>query len=58
MYREYIAYGSEGVIDPYDLQDSRIFKNLEVDINELHYYRPLRTGLEPVRKIAYGNIRW
>lgn len=52
------VYGSSGIIDPYDLIDYKIFKGIEVDIDELHYYRPLRSGQEPVRKIAYGHIRF
>lgn len=46
------------IIDPYDLIDHKIFKNLQVDIDEMHYLRPLRTGQLPVKKIAYGNIVW
>lgn len=52
------VYSYKDVIDPYDLQDNKIFKNIEVDIDEMHYYRPLRKGEEPVKKIAYGHIVW
>ena len=52
------VYSVSGVIDPYELQDHKILNHLEVDIDEMHYYRPLRKGEDPVRKIAYGNIVW
>lgn len=45
------------IIDPYILKGHKIFKELDVDIDEFHYYRPLRTGEKPVRKIAYGTIK-
>ena len=45
------------IIDPYLLQEKKIFKDIAIDIDEFHYYRPLRKGEEPVRKIAYGNIK-
>lgn len=45
------------IIDPYVLQENKIFKNIDVDIDEFHYYRPLRSGEQPVRKIAYGTIK-
>lgn len=44
------------IIDPYDLKEHRIFNNIDIDIDELHYYRPLHKGEEPVKKIAYGRI--
>lgn len=52
------VYVIDDIIDPYDIQDARLFNNVDVDIDEFHYYRPLRKGLEPVKKIAYGNIVW
>ena len=52
------VYELKDVIDPYDLVDHKIFKDIEVDLDELHYYRPLRKGIEPVKKIAYGHIVW
>lgn len=45
------------IIDPYVLQENKIFKNIDIDIDEFHYYRPLRSGEQPVRKIAYGTIK-
>ena len=39
-------------------KENKVFSNIDVDIDELHYYRPLRKGEQPVRKIAYGNIVW
>lgn len=45
------------VIDPYILKEEKVFKNMEIDMDEFHYYRPLRTGEQPVCKIAYGNIK-
>ncbi len=49
----------QDIIDPYELQSHKIFKNMEIDpYDEFHYYRPLRTGETPTRKIAYGNIKW
>lgn len=52
------VYNISDIVDPYDIQASKIFKNVDIDIDELHYYRPLRTGLDPVKKIAYGNVVW
>lgn len=45
------------IIDPYLLQENKIFKDMDIDIDEFHYYRPLRKGEEPIRKIAYGQIK-
>ncbi len=45
------------IIDPYILQDKKVFRDIDVDIDEFHYYRSLRKGEEPVKKIAYGSIR-
>lgn len=45
------------IIDPYILKENKIFKNMEVDIDEFHYYRPLRNGEHPICKIAYGTIK-
>lgn len=44
-------------IDPEILKDNKVFKNLSIDLDGMHYYRPLRNGEEPIRKIAYGTIR-
>lgn len=52
------VYTINDIIDPYELQDHKIFKHMQIDIDEFHYYRPLQTGAEPTRKIAYGNINW
>ena len=47
------------IIDPYELQSHKIFGDMEIDpYDEFHYYRPLRTGEAPTRKIAYGTIKW
>lgn len=45
-----------GVISPYVLQKNRIFKDIDIDIDEQHYYRALRSGESPTKKIAYGHI--
>ena len=45
------------VIDPDVLIENKVFKNISIDPDGLHYYRPLRTGEEPIRKIAYGTIK-
>lgn len=46
------------IIDPYDLKDYKVFRDIDIDLDEFHYYRPLRKGEEPIRKIAYGNIKF
>lgn len=46
------------VIDPEDLIEHKVFKNISLDFDNLHYYRPIRKGEEPTRKIAYGKIRF
>ena len=53
----YQTLGLTYIVDPYILQEHKIFRNIDVDIDEFHYYRPLRTGEEPVRKIAFGTIK-
>lgn len=45
------------IVDPYILKEKKIFRDIDIDIDEFHYYRPLRSGEEPIRKIAYGNIK-
>ena len=45
-------------IDPDDLIDNKVFKNISIDIDGFHYYRPLWSGEQPVRKIAYGTIKF
>lgn len=52
------VYNFSDIIDPYELQVAKIFDGLIVDIDEFHYLRPLRKGMIPVTKIAYGNIVW
>lgn len=54
----YNRYAGKYIIDPYTIQESKIFKDVRVDIDELHYYRPLRNGEEDIRKIAFGHIDW
>ena len=49
--------GLSSIINPYDLVDHKIFKDIDVDIDELHYYRSLQSGEVPTRKIAFGTIK-
>lgn len=49
--------GNKYIIDPYDLKDNKVFNDISIDIDEFHYYRPLRKGDESMRKIAYGTIK-
>ena len=44
-------------ITPEELIDNKIFKNISIDIDGMHYYRPLRQDENPIRKIAYGTIK-
>ena len=46
------------IIDPYDLKDYKVFRNMTIDMDEFHYARPLREGEKPITKIAYGNIKF
>lgn len=52
------ALGYHSIILPEELIEHRIFKEIEIDIDELHYLRPLRKDGPIIRKIAYGTIRW
>lgn len=45
------------IIDPYVLQEKKIYKDMGIDIDGFHYDRPLCKGEEPVRMIAYGNSK-
>ena len=45
-----------GIISPYELRDHKIFKDIDIDIDEIHYYRAIRKGETPTQKIAYGHI--
>lgn len=45
------------VIMPEVLIDNKVFKDISIDVDGVHYYRPLRRGEEPIRKIAYGVIK-
>lgn len=49
---------SKYAILPEDLIEHNIFKNISIDIDGMHYYRPLRNGEKPTRKIAYGTIKY
>ena len=46
------------VIDPNELMQHNVFRNIEIDSDGLHYFRPLRSGEVPTRKIAYGTIKF
>lgn len=54
----YRLFGHKNVIDPYDLIDHKVFRNMKVDVDEYHYWRPLRSGEHPTMKIAYGTIQF
>lgn len=54
----YNLFKHSNVIDPYDLIDNKVFKNIRVDVDEFHYWRPLRSGEDPTMKIAYGTIQF
>lgn len=49
---------SKYAIDPEALIEHNVFRNLSIDLDGMHYYRPLRNGEEPIRKIAYGTIKY
>lgn len=55
FFRRTLSY--KQIIDPYILVDNNIFKNMEIDMDEFHYMRTLRSGEIPVSVIAYGNIK-
>lgn len=46
------------ILDPYVLQAQQIFPEIDVDLDEFHYYRPRFPGTAPVRKIAYGTMQF
>lgn len=54
----YKLFGHKNVIDPYDLKDHGVFPHMKIDIDELHYWRPLRKGETSTMKIAYGTIKF
>lgn len=56
-HRLYKLFGYHGVIDPHTLIEHKIFRNIEISDDGLHYSRPLRKGEVPTEKIAYGTIR-
>lgn len=49
---------SKYVILPEELIEHRIFNNISIDLDGIHYYRPLRKGELPIRKIAYGTMKF
>lgn len=52
------ALGNNAIILPEDLAEHNIFKDIDIDIDQFHYLRPLRKDGPMIRKIAYGHIRW
>lgn len=57
MYYARIASPSD-IIDPYEIEAHKIFKDVHVMTDEFHYKRPLRRGGPMLVKIAYGTIQW
>lgn len=56
LFEKALPWGKYTIL-PETLEENRIFKNISIDIDGMHYYRPLRSGEEPIRKIAYGTIK-
>ena len=44
------------VIDPAVLQSHKVFRDIEIDGDDYHYYRPDDSGKKNVKKICYGHI--
>lgn len=57
VYYARIASPSD-IIDPYEIEAHKIFKDVHVMPDEFHYKRPLRRGGPMLVKIAYGTIQW
>ena len=52
------ALSNNDIILPEELIEHKVFKDITIDADELHYLRPLRTGGQMIRKIAFGYIDW
>ena len=52
------ALSNNDIILPEELIEHKVFKDITIDADELHYLRPLRTGGQMIRKIAFGHIDW
>lgn len=52
------AAGFDYIIDPEELKSHKVFSNIDVAFDAIHYTRPLYPGEEPIMKIAYGTIRF
>lgn len=53
-----MSVGYDYIIDPDELKIHKIFSNMEIALDGLHYKRPLYKGEEPTMKIAYGTIKF
>ena len=52
------SVGYDYIIDPEDQKSHKVFNNIDVAFDAIHYKRPLYPGEEPTMKIAYGTIKF
>lgn len=57
LFEKALPWGKYNIM-PEDLIEHKVFKDISIDLDGVHYYRPLRKGEEPIRKIAYGTIKY
>lgn len=46
----------QDVIDPAALKEYKVFRDIEIEADDYHYYRPDDSGKRNVKKICYGHI--
>ena len=46
----------QDVIDPKVLVENKVFKDIEIDVDDYHYYRLDESGWRKVKKISYGYM--
>lgn len=56
LFEKALPWGKYAIL-PETLKENHIFKDISIDIDGMHYYRLLRSGEPPIRKIAYGTIK-
>lgn len=57
LFEQALPWGKYNIM-PEDLIEHKVFKDISIDIDGVHYYRPLRKNDVTIRKIAYGTIRY
>ena len=50
------ACSIDDVVSPNELLDKKVYRMLEIDNDDYHFFRQDEDGLHTVRKIVYGHI--